>query len=306
MVDADLPVYDALPRIDAIGLPVSWGVLPEDLGALSLLSADSVRAAAHAVVSGETISLSLPLDEFDPPLFGRSALMNRVTETARNTFEDDLSDVNPQASSQWDGFPHIRAREFGFYGGIVDLEDARERIGIHRWRNGITGRGVLVDALYWFEQWGRSWDPLAGDTIEPDDLRVMLSAAKVRPARGDILLVRTGWLAAHRRRGSSDNAGDRFSGIASRDEMVGLLWDSGIAAVGSDNPAVESAPGDPVHGSLHRKLLAGLGVPFAELLDLELLAERCRDRGGWTFLFVAAPTAIRGAVSSPANAIAIL
>lgn len=306
MPDAGLPRYDELPLIDAIGLRVSWGVLPESLGALSLLSADAVRAAAHSVASGETISLSLPLDEFDPPLFGRSALVNRVTETARNTFEDDLSDVNPQASSQWDGFPHIRAREFGFYGGIVDLEEARDRVGIHRWRDGITGRGVLVDAPYWFARWGMNWDPLAGDMIEPDQLRELLRVERVEPQRGDILLIRTGWLAAHRRREIGADAGDRFSGIASDDEMVRVLWEFGVSAIGSDNPAIESAPGDPARGSLHRKLLAGLGVPFAELLDLERLAERCRERSDWSFLFVAAPTAIRGAVSSPANALAIL
>lgn len=301
----DRPAYADLPVIEAIGLRTSWDVLPSAVGMLALQSAEVVRDAVLSVQTGEVVSLSLDATEFTPPLFGRPALVNKVTETARNTFEDDIAEFNPQASSQWDGLPHIRAREFGFFGGITDLDEARERLGIHHWSRGVVGRGVLVDLPRVLGQLGEEWDPLSGQTVAPTILRRALEVAGVVLGHGDVLLVRTGWLAASRAQGTPFS-GDRFSGLSSTDEMVELLWNAGVSAVGSDNPAIESAPGDPRDGSLHRKLIPGLGFALAELLDLEELAERCAASDRATFLFVAVPTRLRGAVSSPANAIAIL
>ena len=303
---SETPRYDELPRVEQLDLPIAWDVLPQAWGTLSFQGPDQVRRAAHAVRTGEVITLGLPLDAFDPPLFGRPALRNAVTETARNTFEDSITDLNPQASSQWDGLPHIRAREHGFFSGITDVSEAREALGVHHWAaKGIVGRGVLVDVVRAFQRRNEPWDALSGQTVEPDDLAEALAADGVELEAGDVLLVRTGWLAQTRAR-NEPATGDRFSGLASHDGMVRMLWDARVAAVGSDNPAVESAPGDVKNGSLHRKLIPALGYALAELLDLDALAERCVATGSTTFLFVAAPTPLRGAVSSPANALAIL
>ena len=87
--------------------------------------------------------------------------------------------------------------------------------------------------------------------------------------------------------------------------MARFLWNAHPAALCCDNPAVESAPGDPAVGSLHRRLLPTLGFALGEMFDFETLTQRCRADGRWTFLFVAAPLKVPGGLGSPGNAVAI-
>lgn len=96
------------------------------------------------------------------------------------------------------------------------------------------------------------------------------------------------------------------AGLAGSEEMAGFLWDSGIAAVACDNPAVEVVPADPADGSLHGRLIAGLGMAIGELFSFGALAEACRRQRRYEFLFVAVPLNVTGAVGSPANAVAVL
>ena len=56
---------------------------------------------------------------------------------------------------------------------------------------------------------------------------------------------------------------------------------------------------------LHCILIRDMGMPLAEILDLETLAEDCADDGRWSFLFVAPPLHISRAVGSPVTPIAI-
>lgn len=300
--------YEDLPELAALAIRTSWGLLPASAGTLSFITPEAVVTASGSVTSGEVIALSLGSQELDPPLFGRSPTSYEQSETARNIFEDELSEFNPQSGSQWDGLMHIRAREFGHYGGITDLNEAREVLGMHHWGlRGIVGRGVLVDVQ---DHLGSAWDPFSGDTVGVDVVRDVLEAQGSVLREGDILCLRLGWIARYRRvRAAGDDLtalGDRFSGLASTDDVVRFLWDSGIAAVVADNPAVESAPGDPANGSLHRKLIPGLGFAVGELLDLDALSAACARRGRYDFLFTAAPMTSYGLASSTANALAIL
>lgn len=311
-VDAqNLPAYDDLPILESIGVRHTWGLLPAGLGTLGLLSPAETSRAAHAVRTGESIPLNLRTDAFDPPLFGRRAVAHTISESARNIFEDDLSEFNPQSTSQWDGFLHIRAREFGFYGGHTEHAAAGDAVGIHHFAAaGIVGRGVLLDVARHRLRTGRAWDPLSGDMVGVEELQEILEHQRTTLETGDILCLRFGWLDAYRRvngaGGDTSSIDERFSGLSADDDVVRFLWEHRVAAVGADNPAVESAPGDPRIGSLHRKLIPGLGMPFAELLDLELLAERCEEIGAHDFFFTAAPLNLPGGASSTANAIAVL
>lgn len=303
--------YDVLPREAATGLPHSWGLLDPNLGTVSRIAPDAVAAAAASVVLGETIPLNLSLGEISPPLFGRAQWQHSVHALDRNYFEDVLSSYNPQCSSQWDGFRHVRAREAGFYGGITDLESAGDALGIeHLARRGIAGRGVLLDVPRWYERRGEPYDALAGDVIGAPTLRAVAQDEGVELRDGDILCVRTGYVSAYRGLPAGDRAAEdvwlRFTGLRADEEMARFLWDSGIAVLAADNPAVESAPGNPADGSLHRRLIPMLGFVVAELLDLDALAARCADLGRFEFLFVASPLDIPGGLSSPANALALL
>ena len=307
-----IPGYDELPVHPVLGLPHAWDVLDANLGTLSLLTPDAVAAAAALVITGEVMPLNVSLGLISPPLFGRAELRHSVHADDRNTFEDVLDAFNPQAASQWDGFRHVRAREFGFFGGVEEISpDDLETLSIeHLARRGIAGRGVLLDVAGWFARAGRDWDPFAGDVIDSCVLGEVAADQGVDLRVGDLLCIRLGWVSAYRAltkpERSDPRLSQRFSGLRSDEATARFLWDHHVAAVCTDNPAVESAPGNLEDGSLHRRLLPLLGIVMGELFDLDALAARCLALGRHDFLFVAAPLAIPGGLSSPANAMALL
>ncbi|MEV5302662.1 MULTISPECIES: cyclase family protein [Amycolatopsis methanolica group] len=305
------PAYDELPELGTLGVRHAWDVLPAPLGTLSRLGAEDVVRAAGLVRTGEVLPLNLSLDAFDPPLFGRAAVEHEVFPHDRNTFEDTLGAFNPQASSQWDGLGHVRAREHGWFGGITDQGEARERLGMQHWAaRGIVGRGVLLDIAGHRERNGIPYDPFGGDAVTVADLRTVAADAGVELRRGDILCLRFGWTAEYRRRAAAGDdmpsAVKAWAGLSGAESTARFLWDTGIAAVAADNPAVERGPGTREDGSLHRRLIPALGFALAELLDFEALAAACARQGRADFLFAGVPLPITGGVSSPANAIALL
>ncbi len=166
----------------------------------------------------------------------------------------------------------MRAREHGFFGGLTsEFDPGPGPLGMEHWaRHGIVGRGVLVDVARYREQAGRPLDPMASEAIGTDDLQGTLDAqgSDLRP--GDIVCIRTGWIAAYR---TLDRAGREavaarppVSGLSGSDDMARWLWNAHPAALVLDNPTVEVAPGDAAVGSLHRRLLPGLGFALAELV----------------------------------------
>jgi kynurenine formamidase len=308
-----VPAYRDLPILGGLGLPHAWDVWgrEDNLGTLNNLTSGQIRAAAGEVRIGDRFALSLPATEIDPPLFGRQALRHDVFPTGRLYWDERIDGFYPQSASQWDGFRHVRAREFGFWTGVTtDPPDAGDRLGIEHWANGIAGRGVLLDVDAQRRSQG-DWDPLAGQAVTADDLVATAAAQGVTIEPGDILCVRFGWTTAYRRLdfdgrvALADPAANRASGLEGSAAVAELLWDWRIAALAADNPAIEVAPGDPSVGSLHRRLLPLLGMVLGELLDLDALAQACHADGRWSFLFVGVPHRLPGSVASPANAIAI-
>lgn len=305
-----MTAFDALPVVDGLGLRHAWGMLDRDRGTLERITAATVLRAVASVRDGVSVGLNLPIDEPDPPLFGRDPVRHTIFDIDRNTLDDRLDSFYPQASSQWDGFRHVRAREHGFFGGVQDgLTPGAGPLGIEAWSDGIVGRGVLLDVVALRERQGRDYDPLGGETIEAADLHEAAAAQEVELEAGDILCLRTGWIEAYRRLSPERRVEiaerPRSSGLAGSEEISRLLWDAGVAAIAADNPALEVTPGDPAVGSLHRRLIPLLGFVVGELLDLDRLAALCATDGRWDFLFVAVPLNLPGGVGSPANAVAI-
>lgn len=288
----DLPTYDELPAGS------SWGLWGDDdkLGCLNLLTPARIVAAAALVKQGKTFALNLELDVPSPPLFGRAAPTHEVL--FRPDSRDDVLSFNTQSSSQWDGFRHIRNREHGFYNGIAD-----EDHGVHHWATtGIVGRAVLVDVAR-----HRDVRPDETDDITVADIEATLVAQRAAVEPGDILLLRTGWLAWYRtlddvRRGELP-ANLTAPGIHADDATLRWLWDHRIAALAADNPGVESWPPRSRAEYLHQKLLPLLGLPLGELWDLDPLAADCAADGVYEGLLTSAPLRVVGGVASPPNAI---
>jgi hypothetical protein len=302
----DEPAYAALPRLDGVDVPHAWEVWGrgDQLGSLRRLTAERTIAALQEVRMGLRIGLDLRSDAIDPPLFGRRPLERHVRESGP-TVDERLDSFYPQAASQWDGFGHYRVRGHGAFG--ADHEEP----GIHHWAaEGIVARGVLLDVAGHRDRPGEG---LAEGGITADELAEVAHAQGVELQAGDVLCVRTGWLRDYRAldqtgRAEYAAAGSLIPslGLVADECTAAFLWDHRVAALVADNPAVEQTPGSREVGSLHRRVLAALGMPLGELLDLDRLATACRTHDRWTFAFVSMPLAVVGGVGSTANAMGIL
>lgn len=308
----DLPAYRDLPILFG-DYRHAWDQFPEgdQMGSLSRITPEVRRTAISAVREGRTIGLSLRLDLPDPPMFGRDQYEHVVFQPSRNNLDDRLEGFYLQASTQWDGFRHVRAREHGYWQGHPGDFDGTDDLGIHAWaQSGIVGRGVLLDVSEPYREQVRDGREDEDLIVETDDLERAAERAGVEVRAGDVLCVRTGWLERYLGAGREGRRTlaetRRWPGLSSGAAMAARLWDWGVAAVVADNPAVEFAPGRKELGSLHRRLLPLLGVPLGELFDLEELAAACRHRGDASFLFIGVPLNLPGGVGSPGNAVAVI
>ncbi len=134
-------------------------------------------------------------------------------------------------------------------------------------------------------------------TITPEHLNAAARAQAVEIARGDVVLLRTGW-------GRFWNDPRRFisevRGPGPDEPGARWLSERGVFAAGSDTISFERVPAPSMPAHVH--LLVESGIHIIESLNLEELA---RERV-YTFLFVAAPLKIRGATGSPLRPFAVV
>jgi kynurenine formamidase len=306
-----VPDYDELPQLPGWDVRHAWDVWgrADRRGTLNHVTDERVLAALSVPRTGRRVNLSLPVDYFEPPLYGRNPIRHRVFDRNRNMVEDELAALDPQSSSQWDSLRHIRASRHGHYAGLAPDDPAVPELGIDQLaRLGFVARAVLIDLPAMWARLGQEVDPLAEYSVSPEEVRSCLAGQGSEVGRGDLLMVRTGWLAAYRSRGIAPEAlaMPPCAGLEASEATARMLWNWQVCALAADNPAVEVLPGDPAVGSLHRRLLAALGMPLGELWDLDELADVCRQRGSYDVCVVSAPLYVRGGVASPANAFAVL
>ena len=142
----------------------------------------------------------------------------------------------------------------------------------------------------------------------------IMAADGVAVEPGDVLCLRTGFdraLLAQYADPASVFDPHRCSGLDGFDERL-LQWvaESGVAALVSDNEAVEFMPDfvrQDAHGArvpLHHLCLFKLGIPLGEMFLLSDLADWLRENGRSRFLFTAPPLRLPGAVGSPVTGVA--
>lgn len=314
-----MPAPDAArPRYRDLPDGCAWDVLEPALGSLALLTPDRAVAAARLVRRGVRFPLDLPLDEPNPPFFGREPMRREIYSMLDNVLDDRLDNFFPQASTQWDGFGHFGHSTRGFFGGLSADDVRGSRVGMLAWtEHGIVGRGVLLDVARHVE--------IPGDepfVVTVDVLEETASAQGVDVSAGDVLCVRVGWLGWYRNQDAtgreavavtSRNFADlKTPGVGPGPEIAEWLWDHGVAAIAVDNPGVEPFPmtatltGDrTIDDTVHTRVMAMLGIPLGEFFDLDTLAADCADDGVYDFCFTSAPLRIPGGIGSPPNALAI-
>ena len=317
----------ALPAFAELGLGKGGAPSPpwflfgasDSVGLVNLQAPERVRAAARLVVTGEVFSLNAAVDAIDPPFFSRGRLRHSVFPTDNDSaFDDKLDDYYPQASSQWDSLAHVGYRSGTFYNG-ASLGDVVEkhRDTIDHWaRRGIAGRAVVLDVEAVLGGAGQGFDPGSARAVTVDELEAARRAAGVEWQAGDVALVHTGYLAWYLgldREARAEMAVPgrlRAVGLEHSEAMARYLWDAHVAAVASDNPALEVWPPDTSEeawpfGFLHRSLIGRFGMAIGELWWLQDLARSCRNDGRYEALLTSAPIHVVGGVGSPANALAI-
>ena len=317
----DLPKYADLPAFETTGERHAWGAFgPDDqVGTINLLTPERVLAASKLVKKGAVINLSLPLNVPTTLYNGetRSGYRHNISVN-RGGRDDTLDNFAMQGSSQWDGLRHVRYREFGYWGGLEDEDvDSKGLLGIEHWaQHGIVGRGVLIDAVRYYEGLQEPLDPTKKKPLGGAELEACSASQGVTLKEGDILLLRTGWLPwfsgldadgqeALRGRLNPGENGLDMPGLDPSAATAAWLWDHRIAAIAADNPALEALRVDAEVGFQHRRLIPLQGMAIGELWDLEALAEDCATDGIYEFMLVSAPLNVPGAVGSPANAYAI-
>lgn len=286
-----------------------WG--PDDqVGTLNLVAPAHVVAAAAEVRRGAVFQLSIPIGK-DGPQVGIGGRVNPVhlMSMGPSDFDphglqvaDDWIIMPLQSGTQWDALAHVGYDDKlynGFPATEVGARTGARRLAVDAYSDKIVGRGVLLDiarlrGVPWLEP---------GTAITPDDLEEAERAQGISVGEGDFLLVRTGWRVRLLEQGREGWMGSEPGlGI----DCCRWLHARGVAAVGSDNWAIEVIPsesGDML--PLHCVLIRDLGMPLAEMLDLESLAADCAADGVWSFLFVAPPLHISNAVGSPVTPIAV-
>ncbi|KAF4547706.1 Hypothetical protein D9617_37g012320 [Elsinoe fawcettii] len=320
-----LPLRKGDPRFSAWGL---WG--PDDkLGTLNLLTADTVRAAAGEIQSGERFSLNLPLEKPSTAGFGRHfhPYEHKLIQNPHILTLDDTLTFNTQKSSQWDGLRHFAYQaEQKFYNGVT-LDEIQQvdndMLGQQSWHDvgGIVGRGLLIDYWSWAKEHGKTFDASTAVAIRFDDLMACLEWQQEKsgqpdacvPRQGDILFVRVGYIKRYIELTPEEEVRTQSQlppatcGVHQDVRMLEWLWDSQFAAVAGDAPGWECFPPDQDAGFMyHEILLAGWGCPIAELINLEHIAAHCSKVKRWTFFLSSIPLNVHGGVASPANMVAIM
>ncbi len=282
----------------------NWGRWGDDdqLGALNLITPQVTAAAAATVRTGRTVSCARPLDTVssaDNP----APVAHHMTGTASEGMGADYFAIASHgfATSHIDALCHIFHDGMLYNGYPAETVTAHgaTKLGIHRLRDGIVTRGVLLDipAL-------RGVDALEpGEPVFPEDLEAAEEQAGLTVRAGDALLVRTGRWQWRRQHGAWD-AGQLAAGLHA--SCLPWLRERDIATLGSDGVSdVLPSRVDGVGMPIHTVVIVAMGVHLLDNLDFDALGVACREEARWEFLFTVAPLVLRRGTASPVNPIAL-
>ncbi|KAL1612221.1 hypothetical protein SLS60_000445 [Paraconiothyrium brasiliense] len=316
--------FDSLPDQKRVwvGQP---GSREEGLGRLALLTPEVVAAAASEIRTGRRTSLGWELTKLEIAGLGRQQCEHKIVPLLDGVAFDDVYTFNPQQSSQWDGLRHFsqpipgtegkKVEDRVFYGGTSakEIRDrSGDRIGMQHWaREGIAGRGVLIDYASWAEKKGLKYTTISQHEVRLKDIEQIAKESGVTFRRGDILFIRIGmtkeWdtvMTTEQKEAYAAQSIPKHAGVEATQDVLRWIWDNKISAVASDAISWEVYP-PTGELFLHEFLLAGWGMPIGEMFDLEALSKICAEEKRWTFFVASSPLNMPGGVSSPPNCMAI-
>jgi kynurenine formamidase len=285
-----------------------WG--PEDRrGALNHITPERLAAAVGEVRAGRSVTMAAPLassapDNPEPGARHMKRLPAEPSDVPGLSFAADqfTMNVHSDVDSHIDALCHV-SYNGSLYNGVtataVSSRGAAE-MSIDDTRNGIVGRGVLLDiprlrGVFWLEP---------GEHVTAAELAAAEQAQQVRAGPGDLLFVRVG----HRQRRDELGPWEVAKARAGlHPDTAEFLADRQVAALGCDSNS-DTAPSvvDGVAFPVHVLAINALGLHLLDYLQFDDLVPACEAAGRWSFLCVIAPLRLPGGTGSPVNPIAIL
>lgn len=322
----------------------NWGDFgaEDQLGRLNWIDARVRAEAAREIVTGQSFSLSLPLDVPRQPVLNprragpviQASRKNGVpifnfplggdTPGATDVVSDDVVTMSPQYSTQWDAFGHVcscfdadgsgTAAPVG-YNGFRVVPHAQASDGPFTGaaalsidpmaRHGIQGRGVLIDLRHHFGDEAR--------LVSFVDIEYVIKTDDINIRKGDIVCFHTGLADIALNLKADDDHEILKTTCCALDGNDAALRDwitqSQVSALAADNHAVEkrnytlTARRGPLL-PLHEHCLVKLGIPLGELWHLSVLAQWLRNHKRHAFFLTAPPIYLPGMVGAPVNPVA--
>jgi len=281
-----------------------WGA-DDERGALNHIGAEAVKLAAALVTRGQVVSLAQNLSPRTPVPPHRAGMQHFMGRSGGDyaagakrpggfQFAEDTLLMPAHTGTHIDALCHVWYDDQlynGFPGAGTRGSSGAARCGIEK-MGPIVARGVLLDVA------ASHGGPLPdGTAIGVADLVKASREAGSEPAKGDVVLIRTGW--AERQNGTI--LFDAEPGL----DLDAALWlaEREVAVVGADNFAIEVMPfANGKVFPVHQRLIRDFGIPLLEGLVLRPLAET----GRYTFMFAAHPLPVVGGTGSPISPVAIL
>src|SRR5215510_5465038 len=270
-----------------------WG--PDDeIGTLNYITPQTIAQASRLVTVGKVFALGIPLQRNGPQSGTRQ----------RYGGSDDWIVMPLQCVTQWDSLAHVfdSGKMYNGYDATLVTSSGAAKNSIDKTKNKLVGRGVLLDVPRYK---GVSFlQP--GYAITVEDMEGTATAQRVEVQSGDILLVRTGHMSTYLQKGNWNYFDlDTSPGVSVY--TAPWLHAREIAAIGSDNYAVEVRPSElpPFRSPFHICAIPNMGLTLGEIFYLEELAADCAADGRYEFLLVAPPLPVTNAVGTPINPYAI-
>ncbi|MGK0486071.1 MAG: kynurenine formamidase [Myxococcota bacterium] len=298
-----------------------WG--PDDeWGTVNFAGDEERKAAAGLVKRGEVFALGLNFDSDGPQngLFGgrwnpihtmlatgTDAVQGKQTVPGKkypSQYADDAVSLPLQCGTQWDALGHVfnSDKMWNGYDATLVGSNGAEKNAIHKMRNKMVGRGILLDIARW-----AGVDSLDdGTAIDAEDLDACAKAQGVEIKRGDFVIYRTGHMERCLKNGEwGGYAGGEAPGVSFH--TCDWMHDMEIAAICADTWGCEVIPNetDDVFQPWHWIVIPQIGITMGEIFYLKDLANDCANDGVYEFMFVAPPLPITRGVGSPINPQAI-
>ena len=295
----------------------NWGRWDNDRGTMNLIDAGAVLRAAAAVRQGKSLPLARPLtNQEEAQRWVEPFITHEVIKADTEGFEEgDLtqsaadkitSRVHGMTNTHIDALVHMGYRGWSYNGyrfpDIVTMEGGVKELDIEPLLAIVT-RATFIDVAG--NRGMEALDP--GEVVQPDELEPHLG--EVEP--GDAVVLRLGGTLKRGKAATekSEHGTWHHGTWAGMDtDCIDLLAGRDVVLMASDSPSDvfphrhEAYARSPVH------VLAEVfyGMPLLHNMNLEELADECRESGQSTFMLTVAPLYVPNSTGSLVNPVAVL